>query len=61
MIVAARINAVHAGRQTIMVNNIALVCKITKTIEGYTTSLKKWRMLNQGQEEYKAAPGVSLW
>jgi hypothetical protein len=61
MIVAARMNAVHAGRQTIMVKNIALVCKVTETMEGYTTSLKKWRMLNQGQEEYKAAPGVPLW
>jgi hypothetical protein len=61
MILAARMNAVHAGRQTIIVKDIALICKVTKTIEGYTTSLKKWRMLNQGQDEYKAALGVLLW
>jgi histone H3/H4 len=41
MILAARMNAVHAGRQTIIVKDIALICKVTKTIEGYTTSLKK--------------------
>jgi hypothetical protein len=61
MILAARMNAVHAGRQTIIVKDIALICKVTKTIEGYTTSLKKWRMLNQGQDKYKAALGVLLW
>jgi hypothetical protein len=61
MILAARMNAIHAGRQTIIVKDIALICKVTKTIEGYTTSLKKWRMLNRGQDEYKAALGVLLW
>jgi hypothetical protein len=41
IIVAAWINAVYLGRQIIIVKDIALVYKVTKTIEGYTTSLKK--------------------
>jgi hypothetical protein len=38
--------AAHAGRETIMVKDIALVAKVTESMEGYTAPMKNWRMLN---------------
>jgi hypothetical protein len=38
--------AAHAGRETIMVKDIALVAKVTESMEDYTAPMKNWRMLN---------------